>query len=61
MQYRKLGSSDLAVSRICLGTMTFGNQNTEAEFNEKNGYVSSLFLLRKQPKKYTYYKYLALG
>jgi len=31
MEYRKLGSSDLNVSKICLGTMTFGEQNTEAE------------------------------
>lgn len=28
MQYRKLGTSDLNVSRICLGTMTWGVQNT---------------------------------
>ena len=26
-----LGDSDLEVSKICLGTMTFGEQNTEAE------------------------------
>ncbi|MFV0662535.1 aldo/keto reductase [Denitromonas sp.] len=31
MQYRRLGSSALEVSSICLGTMTFGQQNTEAE------------------------------
>ena len=31
MQYRKLGSSDLNVSEACLGTMTWGKQNTEAE------------------------------
>ncbi|OIQ87118.1 L-glyceraldehyde 3-phosphate reductase [mine drainage metagenome] len=31
MEYRKLGSSDLEVSAVCLGTMTFGQQNTEAE------------------------------
>ena len=28
MKYRNLGSSDLNVSRICLGTMTWGYQNT---------------------------------
>ncbi|WUR12141.1 aldo/keto reductase [[Empedobacter] haloabium] len=27
----KLGRTDLAVSRICLGTMTFGEQNTESD------------------------------
>lgn len=31
MEYRRLGSSNLNVSAICLGTMTFGQQNTEAE------------------------------
>jgi aryl-alcohol dehydrogenase (NADP+) len=28
MRYRKLGSSDLMVSELCLGTMTYGEQNT---------------------------------
>lgn len=31
MEYRKLGSSDLNVSALALGTMTFGEQNTESE------------------------------
>jgi aryl-alcohol dehydrogenase-like predicted oxidoreductase len=31
MEYRTLGSSDITVSSVCLGTMTFGSQNTEAE------------------------------
>ena len=31
MRYNTLGTSDLHVSEICLGTMTFGDQNTEAE------------------------------
>lgn len=31
MEYRKLGNSDLQVSALCLGTMTFGEQNTEAD------------------------------
>lgn len=31
MEYRKLGSSDLNVSAVCLGTMTFGQQNSAAE------------------------------
>jgi aryl-alcohol dehydrogenase-like predicted oxidoreductase len=31
MEYTKLGSSDLEVSRICLGTMTWGKQNTQDE------------------------------
>lgn len=31
MQYRKLGNTNIDVSLICLGTMTFGEQNTETE------------------------------
>ena len=31
MKYRKLGPTDLDVSVICLGTMTFGEQNREDE------------------------------
>ncbi len=31
MQYRPLGRTGIRVSRICLGTMTFGAQNSEAE------------------------------
>lgn len=35
MKKIKLGSSDLHVSQICLGTMTFGEQNTEAQAHEQ--------------------------
>ena len=31
MQYTTLGSSGLRVSRVCLGTMTWGQQNTQAD------------------------------
>ncbi|HER34730.1 MAG: aldo/keto reductase [Halothiobacillaceae bacterium] len=31
MQYRRLGNSGIDVSAICLGTMTFGEQNTESD------------------------------
>ncbi|MBB3191225.1 NADP(H)-dependent aldo-keto reductase [Halomonas cerina] len=31
MQTRPLGNTGIQVSRLCLGTMTFGEQNTEAE------------------------------
>jgi len=35
MDYRRLGRTDIEVSRVCLGTMTFGEQNTEAEAHEQ--------------------------
>jgi aryl-alcohol dehydrogenase-like predicted oxidoreductase len=35
MQYRELGRSGLQASALCLGTMTFGEQNTEAEGHEQ--------------------------
>ena len=31
MEYRNLGRTGIRVSSVCLGTMTFGEQNTEAE------------------------------
>ncbi len=31
MKMNELGRSGISVSRICLGTMTFGQQNTEAD------------------------------
>lgn len=39
MEYRRLGSIDLNVSAICLGTMTFGQQNTEAEAHAQLDYA----------------------
>lgn len=41
MKYRKLGHTDLEVSLIGLGTMTWGEQNTEAEAHEQLDYALS--------------------
>lgn len=39
MQYRKLGLTDLDVSVICLGTMTWGEQNTESDAHRQLDYA----------------------
>ncbi|MEM1217669.1 MAG: NADP(H)-dependent aldo-keto reductase [Bacteroidota bacterium] len=39
MKYSKLGKTNLDVSKICLGTMTYGQQNTEAEAHEQMDYA----------------------
>ena len=39
MNYRKLGNTDLDVSTICLGTMTWGEQNTQKEAFEQMDYA----------------------
>ena len=39
MNYTNLSNSDLKISTICLGTMTFGNQNSEAEAHAQLNYA----------------------
>ena len=39
MRYNKLGHTDIDVSVVCLGTMTWGEQNTEAEGHEQMDYA----------------------
>lgn len=39
MEYRELGRTGVKVSSICLGTMTWGQQNTEAEGHEQMDYA----------------------
>ncbi|MCQ4191329.1 aldo/keto reductase [Methylocystis suflitae] len=39
MEYRKLGDSNLSVSAICLGSMTWGQQNSEAEGHAQLDYA----------------------
>jgi len=39
MKYTTLPTTDIKVSKICLGTMTWGEQNTEAEGHEQMDYA----------------------
>ena len=39
MDYRELGRTGVKVSRLCLGTMTFGEQNSEAEGHAQMDYA----------------------
>ena len=39
MKYTTLPNSDVKVSKICLGTMTFGNQNSAHDANEQMNYA----------------------
>jgi len=41
MRTRKLGPTELEVSRICLGSMTWGEQNSEAEAHQQLDYAVS--------------------
>ena len=39
MKQNRIPNTDIKVSKICLGTMTFGNQNTEADGHEQMDYA----------------------
>lgn len=41
MEYSTLGSSNLSVSRICLGSMTWGQQNSQEDANQQIDYALS--------------------
>ena len=40
MKYTKIPNTDIKVSKICLGSMTWGNQNTEAEGHVQLDYAT---------------------
>jgi len=42
MKFRKLGTTNVDVSVICLGTMTWGEQNTEKEAFDQMDYASEM-------------------
>ena len=35
MKYNELGQSGIKVSEVCLGTMTWGSQNTQSDANRQ--------------------------
>lgn len=39
MEQRRLGRTDINVSALCLGTMTYGEQNSEAEGHAQMDYA----------------------
>ena len=39
MQRRRLGRTDIHVSAVCLGTMTWGQQNSEADGHRQMDYA----------------------
>ena len=39
MKFKKLGNTEVDVSIICLGTMTFGEQNSQTEGFEQMNYA----------------------
>ena len=39
MQYTLLGDTGISVSKICLGSMTWGEQNSEAEAHQQLDYA----------------------
>mgnify|MGYP001172030793 FL=1 len=64
MKYRKLGTTDIDVSVICLGTMTFGEQNSQQDGYDQMDYAlergvnffDTAELYAVMPRKETYGK-----
>jgi len=53
MNFKKLGNTDLKVSTICLGTMTWGEQNNQKEAFEQMNYALNSGITFLIPQKYT--------
>jgi len=64
MKYRKLGNTNIDVSVICLGTMTFGEQNTQSDgfaqmdyaIDRGINFIDTAELYAIMPRKETYGK-----
>lgn len=41
MEYTQLGNTQIKVSKVCLGTMTYGDQNTQAEAHAQLDYAQA--------------------
>ena len=50
MDYRELGQTGVKVSALCLGTMTFGEQNSEAEGHAQMDYAVDQGMLGPTPR-----------
>ena len=44
MDYNLLPGTEIKVSKICLGTMTFGRQNNEKEGHDQNADVATVHI-----------------